>query len=166
MADEIFGPEIRFSLHDLTLIVGDQYEDLSEEGRKALRALVIRDLRFTDQLAEIRSMACELETHCVLFAWDVYEKWETLQSNDGWEPLLAMLSEGDAHIWYEDVLRLARKSAEGTENPSRILAIKSRLEVALQLLKSAARTPSSDGIRVEALRFASSGGETTSSDCA
>ena len=129
MFDETSEKEIRFSLYDLTLIVSDQYEDLSDDGRDTLRALVLQDPRFTDQLAELRSMACDVETNCVLFAFDVYEKWQALMSDDSWEHVLTLLRD-DKHIWFEKVLSLAAKLAERAEDPNRILAVRKKLQAA------------------------------------
>ncbi len=122
---------VRLSLKDLAYAIENEFEAMSREGRATLAAVIRDDPRLAEQVAEVLAIArdCAMEEH-LSGAMQIHQWWEALLVEGSWDQAFKLMEEDPEDIWYPSLRRFAEIRIERAGNPSRLRALKRRLEAA------------------------------------
>ena len=123
----------RLSLEDLASVIDGALNELSEDAWIAVKAVIAAmysdDSGHAEQLAELRAMARGTGCKFLGDALVAHQRLEKLLASDDWEHPVEVLGGDPGDISYRSLIRLAATLAGEADDPSRILAVKSKLEI-------------------------------------
>ena len=123
----------RLSLEDLASVIDGALNELSEEAwiaiKEVIAAMYAEDPGHSEQLAELRGTARAAGCEFLGDGLVAHQQLEKLLAADDRSHPVEVLGGDSTDISYESLIHLATTLAGQAEEPSRILALKSQLEM-------------------------------------
>ncbi len=122
------------SLEEVARIMGNV--ELSEEAASSLREAVRSDPRLAAPVAGLEAMARDagIEPAAAQDLWHAFRAHQCLDrllAAEGWEhPAEILDAEGELEPYFRELIQVAKARAERTDEPSRLLAVRRKLETA------------------------------------